>query len=149
MGEIPLMSLRDEAGTLDVIASRREKWIAAINAGDAEGFVAVLTDDAVWLPWQQPAISGKERIRDWLSAPFAEFTYDYSVTGVRVRIAGAWAVERARFRTRAAKRAGGDAPTHEGIYTVLWRHTPSVGWLIERYIDHTGDDDTSHVHQSA
>ncbi len=134
------MILPDEAGALEEIARRRGSWIAAINGGDPDGFVAVLADNAVWLPWRQSAIDGKERIRDWLLAPFAEFTYDYSVTDVRVRLAGDWAVERARFRTRAEQREGGEAPIHEGTYTVLWRCTESAGWLIERYIDHTGDD---------
>ncbi len=134
------MTLPDEVGAVEAIGQRRISWIAAINAGDPDGFVAVLANDAVWLPWGQSAISGKERIHDWLLAPFAEFTYDYSVTDIRVRIAGEWAVERARFRTRAEKRGGGEAPTHEGTYTILWRRTASAGWLIERYIDHTGED---------
>ncbi len=134
------MTLPDEVGAVEAIGQRRISWIAAINAGDPDGFVAVLADDAVWLPWGQPAVSGKERIHDWLAAPFAEFTYDYCVTDIRVRIAGEWAVERARFRTRAEKRGGGEAPTHEGTYTILWRRTASADWLIERYIDHTGED---------
>ncbi len=134
------MAAPGEARALEEIAGRRDAWIAAINAGDPDGFVAVLTDDAVWLPWGQPAIQGKERIRAWLAVPFAQFTYDYAVSDVRVRVAGDWAVERARFRTRAQTRNGGEAPTHEGTYTMLWRRGGSNGWLIERYIDHTGDE---------
>ncbi len=142
------MTLPDEAGAVEAIGRRRDSWIAAINAGDPDAFVAVLADDVVWLPWHQSAISGKERIRNWLLVPFAEFTYDYIVTDIRVRIAGGTAVERARFRTHAAKREGGKAPTHEGTYTILWRRTASAGWLIERYIDHTGDAAASYVSDS-
>lgn len=134
------MTLPNEADALETIGRRRESWIAAINSGNPDGFVAVLADDAVWLPWGRPAINGKEQIRDWLLAPFTEFIYDYAVADVQVRLAGAWAVERARFRTHAAKRGGGVAPTHEGTYTILWRYTGTAGWLIERYIDHTGED---------
>ena len=113
--------------------------LSTVTPADADGFVGVLTDDAVWLPMAHPAIAGKERIRSWLAAPFAEFQYDYEVTDVHVRLAGSWAVERARFKTRARKRDGREAPTHDGIYTLLWRNAPSTGWLIERYIDHTDE----------
>ncbi len=122
------------------IEQQRNSWIAAISAGDANAFLEILTQDAVWLPWGQPAISGRNRIREWLSDPFADYSYDYSVTDVRVRVAGMWAVERARFRTRAINRSGAEAPIHEGEYTILWRRTPGTGWLIERYVDHTGFD---------
>lgn len=129
----------DESALLE-IEQRRHRWVEAINAADADGFVSVLAADAVWLPLGQPAISGADRIRDWLSRPFAEYSYDYSVADVRVRVAGDWAVERASFRTRAVSRGGAEAPVHEGEYTILWRRTQGVGWLIERYVDHTGLD---------
>jgi hypothetical protein len=35
----------------------------------------------------------EEEIRDWLSAPFAAFIYDYSVTDIQVRLAEMGAVE--------------------------------------------------------
>jgi uncharacterized protein (TIGR02246 family) len=134
------MASLNETDALEEISRRRDRWIAAVNDGDPDGFVAVVADDAVWLPVGQPAIVGKEAIRDWLSAPFEAFIYDYSVTNIQVRLAGMWAVEYARFKTRAEKRVGGEAPTHEGIYTILWRYTEPAGWLIDRYIDHTGFD---------
>lgn len=129
-----------DEGARREIDRQRDRWIAAINAGDADGFVAVLAEDAVWLPWGRPAISGADRIRDWLSGPFAEYRYEYSVSDVRVRVAGEWAAEHACFRTRAVNRAGAEAPVHEGEYTILWRRTREAGWLIERYLDHTGFD---------
>jgi hypothetical protein len=51
-------------------------------------------------------------------------------------------VKYARFQTWAEKREGGEALSHEGIHTILWlwRYAESVGWLIDRYIDHTGFD---------
>lgn len=131
---------QDEAGDREAIDSQRARWINAINASDAAGFVAILCDDAVWLPWGRSAISGKESIRDWLAEPFAQFTYDYSVTDVRLRVAGDWVIERSHFVTKARSHQGGEAPVHRGTYTILWRRTPAEAWLIERYIDHTGDE---------
>ena len=125
---------------VQAIQKQRNGWIAAINDESAERFVSFLTDDAVWLPWSQAAISGKRNIQKWLERPFAEYCYAYSVSHVQVRIAGDWAVERSKFRTEAQTLTGEKAPTHEGTYTLLWRKTDPGIWLIERYIDHTGDE---------
>lgn len=131
---------KDEVADREAIDSQRARWINAINASDAAGFAAILCDDAVWLPWGLSAISGKESIRDWLAEPFAQFTYDYSVTDVGLRMAGDWAIERAHFVTKARSHEGHEAPVHRGTYTIRWRRTPAEAWLIERYIDHTGDE---------
>ena len=121
------------------IKKQRSRWIAAINESSASGFVELLTVDAVWLPSRHDALYGKDRIREWLEEPFARFDYDYSVSGIRLRIAGNWAVEEATFTTKARTASGEEMPLHEGNYTILWRKTPGDEWLIERYIDHTAE----------
>lgn len=121
---------------LSRITQQREAWIDAINDGSAAGFVEVIADDAVWLPSMHKAIKGKERIRAWLEGPFAKFDYNYSVSDVRIRLAGDWAVEQAKFSTKAGTRSSGEPmPEHNGSYVVIWRRSPSQAWLIERYID--------------
>ena len=125
--------------TRQAIDSQRERWIAAINAGDPDAFVAVVAENVVWLPWRHDAIVGRSRLRSWLEEPFKQYRYDYSVSDVRVRTAGEWAVERARFSTRARTVAGDEAPPHDGEYTLVWRRVEGE-WLIDRYIDHSGED---------
>lgn len=39
-----------------VLEERRSPWIAAINAADTDGFVAVLKEDAVWPPMGRSGI---------------------------------------------------------------------------------------------
>ena len=138
-GSSDLGAVLNEATTREEITRARDVWVAAINAGDADAFVSVLVDDAVWLPWGSSSVSTKTRIREWLSGPFEQFEYHYSLRNIRLRIAGDWAAERADFETRAVARNGAEAPVHRGCYTILWRNTER-GWLIERYLDHTGWD---------
>ena len=104
---------------LSAIDRQRKKWIDAINRGDAAGFVAVVADDVVWLPARNDAIQGKEKLRAWLETPFASFEYDYRVSGVRLRLAGSWAVEHSKFVTKARAKTGEASPPHEGVYTLL------------------------------
>lgn len=137
-GEEQTVEEPTDLSDLREIDRQRESWIAAINASDAGGFVAVLAEDAVWLPAGRTAISGADGIRDWLAGPFSAYRHEFSVSDLRLRVAGDWAVELARFRTQAIDRSGAEAPTHEGEYTILWRRAPGSGWVIERYADHTG-----------
>ncbi|MBT8399673.1 MAG: SgcJ/EcaC family oxidoreductase [Rhodothermia bacterium] len=117
------------------IARQRERWISAINGGSAEDFLEVVADDAVWLPARSDAIVGKPQIRAWLSAPFQTYDFDYSVSQVRLRVAGEWAIEQARFTTVVTTEDNGDLPPHRGSYIVLWRRYADDQWLIERYVD--------------
>ncbi|HSM71478.1 MAG TPA: SgcJ/EcaC family oxidoreductase [Anaerolineales bacterium] len=124
---------------LKKIRKQRTRWIDAINKGSASDFVSVLAEDVVWFPSLHNALNGKEQIQTWLEKPFAEFKYEYSVSEVRIRIAGDWAVEQATFSTRAWTNSGKAMPIHEGMYTILWRKNSKDEWLIERYIDHSAD----------
>lgn len=131
----------DRTVALDAISARRERWVQAINAESADDFVAVVAPNADCLPSRQAAIEGADRIRGWLSDPFSRYEYDYAIKEMRVRLAGNWVIENARSRTRGVDRSGVEAPLHEGEYTILWKRSPDEGWLIDRYIDHSGETD--------
>lgn len=123
---------------IERIAAQRARWVRAINEGSADGFVAVLTEDAVWLPPGRDAIAGRQRIRDWLEQPFSELEYEYDVSDIQLRVAGDWAVEQSRFSSRVTPKDGEALPVHAGVYTLIWRRV-AADWCIERYIDHTAD----------
>ncbi len=101
--------------------------------------MAVVTEDAVWFPPRSEAIQGKENIRNWLKKPFAELDYDYSVSDVRIRTAGGWAIETADFVSRVSTKSGEKVPPHKGSYTLIWKKMNTGEWLIERYIDHSAN----------
>ena len=120
------------------IAAVRQRWVEAINAGSAAGFVQCVTEDAVWLPPRGDAIQGRAAIAAWLAPLFAQYRYDYTTVEERVRLAGDWAIEEARFRTVLhPKSEPGDPLVHDGRYLLIWQRLPSGQWLIERYVDRT------------
>lgn len=121
------------------IEEQRSKWIQAINDCSAEGFVEVVSDDAVWLPPGNNAIKGKRNIQAWLGKPFSELNYKYTVSDVSIRIAGDWAIEQATFTSMVSTKSGKNLPPHKGLYTLLWKKNKVGSWLIERYIDHSAE----------
>lgn len=122
----------------DGITSVRERWIASLNDESVEGFVECVTPKAVWLPPHGEATEGREAIAHWLDPLFKKFSYDFTVSNVRVRNVGGWAIEDADFETILTEKGTvGEPLVHRGTYLVLWRRVEE-GWLIDRYVDRTG-----------
>lgn len=109
-----------------------------VNARDVDGYVELLTEDVVWLPPGQPALSGRRAFETWVRPFFERFSYAFTLTEPDVRLAGDWAVERGAFTSTMKSLDGGEPQQHAGRYMVLWRRVAEGEWRIERYIDETG-----------
>lgn len=108
---------------------RRAEWVAAVNTRDLHRYLAVVTEDVVWLPPGHAALRGREALRTWLN-PFLEtFLYEFSINKVAARIVEPAAVERGSFRSTVTGQT-----VHTGRYTAWWRCDEGI-WFIERYAD--------------
>jgi uncharacterized protein (TIGR02246 family) len=116
--------------------ARRGEWIARVNAGDLDGYTAMMADDVIWIPPGQAALDGRDNVRAWLAPMFEEFAYELTVTGVEVRVTGDWAVERGVFTSRLRPRAATEWSEHGGLYFLLWKRRDDE-WYIGRYVDVT------------
>lgn len=122
---------------LTAIDARRKEWIDAVNARDGDRYAALFTEDAVWVPPAMDAVSGRERIREWLGSFFEKYKYSFSISNPVVRVAGDWAVERGVFTSHLAPVAGDEGGSHSGIYHAIWRKEEDGNWYLERYFDVT------------
>lgn len=116
--------------------ARRDEWIARVNAGDLDGYTAIMADDVVWIPPGQAALDGRDSVRAWLNPTFQAFAYELTVTGVEVRVTGDWAVERGVFTSRLRPRDGTAWSEHSGLYFLVWKRHAGA-WYIGRYVDVT------------
>jgi uncharacterized protein (TIGR02246 family) len=122
---------------LQTIEHQRQQWTAAVNARDVDRYLELLTEDIVWLPPGQPALSGRRAFESWVRPFFERFSYEFVITEAEVQLAGDWAVERGTFQTKMRAQDDGQSGDHAGTYLVLWRREPGGTWRIERYIDET------------
>lgn len=129
------MSAEQEA--LADIARSRTEWLARLGEGDLDGYLAVLTADVVWLPPRGPALAGAAALRAWLSTFLAQYRYDFTLSDVRIRVAGDRAFERGAYRSALTPTAGGVPMVYVGRYALLRRRDPDGRWRIERYADDT------------
>src|SRR6059036_2143619 len=93
----------DDIGAIQRV---REAHIASLNAGDADAWARLFTDDGVQMPPNAPANIGREMIRAWANAFLSAFRAAFALSVAEVRVAGDWAFERGTYRIALTPRAG-------------------------------------------
>jgi uncharacterized protein (TIGR02246 family) len=108
---------------------------AAIIGGDTEGYIALLTDDAVLLPPNGAPVSGKEAIRTWNNAMSKQFRIvSYAPVDDEVIVDGNWAFRRATVDWTIAPTAGGKAVRDSGKFIIIYRRGSDGSWRVARDI---------------
>lgn len=106
-------------------------WIDAVNAGDLDRLLALMTKDAVFIsPGQEPFgqdefaaafLSAHQRLRIRCSSEVEE-----------VVVVGEVAFTRSRDALSVTPRAGGEATELAGYRMTLYRQQPDGRWLLAR-----------------
>jgi uncharacterized protein (TIGR02246 family) len=109
-----------------------EEYLIAINANDLEGVLAMLTDDAVYLPPHEPAVSGKEAIRPWLEGYFAAFRTHWDKETLELVASGDWAIEYAAERVSDTPIGGGEALEDVCKGLIIYRRQADGRWKVAR-----------------
>ncbi len=109
-----------------------EQYLAAINANDLDGVLKMLTDDAIYLPPHEPAVSGKEAIRPWLAGYFSAFRTHWEKETLELVSAGDWAIEFAAERVTDTPIGGGEAIEDVCKGIIVYRHQADGSWMVAR-----------------
>jgi ketosteroid isomerase-like protein len=111
-----------------------DEEVAAISAGDFDRYLAILTDDAVYLPPNLPPKNGKELhawLRDFLerfSIEWLRFIHDETV------VVGDLAYHRYTYGWRVTPKAGGEPIVGHGKGMQILRGKPGGPWKLSRSI---------------
>ncbi len=80
-----------------------------VNAGDAQGYTTLFTDDVVWMPPNAPDRTGKPEVLSAQTATFSQFTLNVELTPTEVRVLGAgWGLVLCSVRAILTPRGEGD-----------------------------------------
>jgi uncharacterized protein (TIGR02246 family) len=102
---------------------------AAGNAGD---LAALHTDDAIWMPPNEPALVGKEAIHTWAQGLFEQFTVEETVTTEEIRVAGDWAFLRGTYTFTMTPKAEGEMQEETGKCIHIVQRQPDGSWKYTR-----------------
>lgn len=123
-----------DAAALRSIDKVRDDHVGALNAGDAEAWVAQFADDGVQMPPNAPANVGKERIGQWSSGFLGAFKVQFELDVDEVRVFEDWAFERGDYTIGLNPVAGGPSMGDSGKYITIYHHSGGSGWKIARDI---------------
>jgi len=115
---------------LEAISEVRGQEMAAINAGNVEGFLTILTEDVIAMPPNEPAIIGKDAVESWLQNLLDQFAVQADYTASDIVVAGDWAFEHFSGDWTLTPKAGGEpiAETFKGIH--IYQRQPDGSWKI-------------------
>lgn len=117
-----------------VVLNRLQQQVdSAIIAGDTERYLTFLTDDAVLMPPNGPAVSGKEAIGNWNRAISQQVRItNYTSRDEEIVVAGDWAFRRAAMHWTLTPVPGGAGAADSGKYIILYRRQPDGSWKVAR-----------------
>jgi len=100
----------DVAADREAITALREREMTLFGSGNVEDMLAVLTDDVVFMPPDEPAITGKDAARSWLQSMVEQVKIEGTYTSASdLTINGDWAFERVAFALKLTPTGGGAA----------------------------------------
>jgi len=99
-----------------------EQWIAAVNAGDLDGWLATLADDATVMPPNEPAVTGKEALGPWMVRTFFDpFNVQLRGSFDEAELAGDWVIARGSYELSLAPKDGGQVIEDSGKFVNVFK----------------------------
>jgi uncharacterized protein (TIGR02246 family) len=104
------------------------EYDAAATAGNVDAVMALYADDAVSMPPDAPARTGKEEIRAAFVAVLEENTVQLTSQVDEVRVSGDLAFLRAAYDETLTPKAGGEPTQLHGKWLVILERQPDGSW---------------------
>ena len=127
----------DKAETTCAVSAIRaviESWYRAIEEGDADGLVSLVTPDVIVKAPGLPPISGIDSLEQTLTAFLEEYSekVDYEVS--EIEISGELAFASIAESARILQKSGSEAVSVNGMHLAIFRRQPDGRWLLARDI---------------
>ncbi len=108
--------------------------LAASEAGDVEGYLSFITEDAVMMYAGQAAVVGHEAVRPFVTDFFQQYDFEFTQwESEEIQIAGDWAFHRYSGVAVMTPKAGGDPVRFDRKYIDILRKEGS-SWRTSHHI---------------
>jgi len=108
--------------------------LGASEAGDVDGYLSYITDDAVMMYNEMPAVVGREAVRPFVSEFFRQYRFELSPwQSEEIQIEGSWAFHRYSGIAVITAKNGGDSVREDRKYIDILRNVGGA-WKTSHHI---------------
>jgi uncharacterized protein (TIGR02246 family) len=119
---------------LDAIGRLRSEFVQATNEGDVDRLTALFTDDAVFVPADDPTCEGKDAIADYFDDLMRDEPETLDLDVLETRVEGDWAFERLDATINSTDSESGEETETWARYFWVLKRQPGGTWKIDRAI---------------
>ena len=120
----------DVEADIQAIRDRVAELSAAIKAADIDRVMSLFADNAVRIPPNEPAQSGKEAIRNDFQQIFDEYTLQEDGVVADVNVSGDLAVIHLTYSGIATPKAGGESGKYHGNWIIIFEKKSDDTWKV-------------------
>ena len=118
----------DIEADVEAIKSLSDEIMKAYNEGDLEALTAIVAEDVVFMPPGEPALIGKEAMRNWHD--FDKISFDVNITVEEVQVLGDWAFIRDIWIGTVTQNESGEKFELNNKSLILLRRQPDGTWKL-------------------
>lgn len=124
----------DQATVAAAVDKMFAEYIASLEAGDAERWIALWVDDGIQMPSDEPPYIGKEMIGQSIKEFLAWATVEMDINTEEVTVAGDLALARGMYTATFTPKDGSEPMLVDGKYFTTFQKQPDGTWKIYRDI---------------
>lgn len=132
--------IQNSVGQGGPVRAEGSRWAEYYKAGDLDSLMTLYTDDAIVALHGQPALYGKDAVREYFSTRIGtadtEFELDYELEEIHGNIA--YIIS--KYWLVARNRETGDTYKDAGRSLLVYKRGPNGNWLIAADIDQATPD---------
>jgi uncharacterized protein (TIGR02246 family) len=102
------------------------------NEGDYEGFMAIIDDEAMFLPPNAPCFGGMETIREVYKTEFNSYDFDVTITTKEIQVSGDMAYSLDVWKGSMIPKDGSDPVVFDNKNLVIYKRQADGSWKTWR-----------------
>jgi len=123
------VSVPDEVDR-EAITRTTAELLAAVNASDVDGCLAVWTPDGVLMPPHHPSVQGCDAIGEYFRNLFSRSRFRFAFTSSHIQLAGDTAFERLAYTATAWPETGGSPAEDSGKGLHVYTRQADGSWKL-------------------
>ena len=117
------------------VDSAANRLLAALRTDAPDSLLALMADDVIIMPPNEPVLRGKPAVRTWYEQFVRQMhTTSLTIANRELLVGGDYATEIAEFEWTLVPVAGGQPVTDRGSYMQVWHRQPDGRWAFSREV---------------